>query len=160
MSKEDRARMQVLPLGANDMFGPEARNSDSWRKKPELEQLKTMAQVVRQVDREDRSSSQRRQERFPNKSSRFRSAASGRRTSVDQRSPLLPLDMAAARSEKPSYSKKPGTFRRDQGQDRKQPRQDAKDTRRDQPKPRDGAKKDSGKPSSAFKGKGRGRGKP
>ena len=157
----DKAKMMVLPVGSNDMFGPESSNADHWRERPEEENWRQMAKVVREVGREQRAAESKRTSSTSASGDRFKSPASGRRSTFSQKSPLLAVDQSQRRfTTGSSYDRRPGSSpAKSRGTPGKKSSASPATTRReDRRPPKTNVRRDRGK--SAGRGKGRGRGKP
>ena len=98
LPQRDKDRLLVLPVGGNDLFGPDARKVHEWKLDTEVENVKLIARVFDERAQRDKpkkkpSSSESRPPR-----------------SVDHRSPLAGLSQPKP---KDSYTQKPGqSFRR------------------------------------------------
>jgi len=46
LSAKDKARLVVLPLGGDDLFGPQASNIRDWRRYPEVESALKIATAI------------------------------------------------------------------------------------------------------------------
>jgi len=90
LPKKDKDRLNVLPIGGNDLFGPKAGSVEEWKKDPTEEQGKQMARGMSEIFNKYISS---RPESSAQKSNQdFKHPASGRRASLEQRSPLMDVD--------------------------------------------------------------------
>ena len=98
LPQRDKDRLLVLPVGGNDLFGPDARKVHEWKLDTEEENVKLIARVFDERAQCDK----------PNK--KPSSSESRPPRSVDHRSPLAGLSRPKP---KDSYTQKPGqSFRR------------------------------------------------
>ena len=121
LPREDQARLTRLPIGDDDVFGPQAKNVEEWRKKPEVEQARNIVQLVQETQKASAStnkssapssSSSRKRSSFGGDSERTRHPASGRRSHTDYVSPNRDRDIAVSRraqQDQGAYDRKPGS---------------------------------------------------
>ena len=124
LPREDQARLTRLPIGDDDVFGPQAKNVEEWRKKPEVEQARNIVQLVHETQKasastfkspnassSSSSSSSHKRSSYRGDSERSRHPASGRRAHTDYISPNRDRDIAASRraqQNQGAYDRKPG----------------------------------------------------